>query len=107
MADTFVAVHDNCLASQHGQYVALGTNRGASLATDAVCGIDMRMLGLWSFGKHFPLLGSFACLFLPLLELAQIAADEDQSDHCSDHECDEVVHAFSLEVAHRYYCHNM
>ena len=44
MSDALVGVYDHGFAAEHGQDVALGTDGGASGATDAIVGINLRML---------------------------------------------------------------
>ena len=48
------------LPRDHGQHIALGADAGAGGAADAVVRVDVRMLGLRSFGKQLAFFGGFA-----------------------------------------------
>src|SRR5205085_2792639 len=49
MTDAFVSINDDGFAAEHGEHITFRTNHGASRAADAVVGVNVRMLRLWSF----------------------------------------------------------
>src|ERR1700682_4707253 len=89
MANALVSIYDHGFAGDHRKYVALGTNRGASCTADTVVSVDMWMLGLRTFRKQLPLLGSFVRASIPLLQIPQVSENEEERDGRRDCECDQ------------------
>jgi len=60
-------IDDHRLAAEYSQHVAFGTHFRARAATDAVAGIDVRVLRLWPFGVCVPLRSLARQCFLSLV----------------------------------------
>ena len=68
VADTFVPIHDDGLATDHRQHVAFRADAGAGGAADAVIVVDVRVLRFGSLGVELTLLSGLAGARLPLLQ---------------------------------------
>jgi hypothetical protein len=95
MADAFISVDDNRLATQHCKDVPLRTNVRTSCAADAIRGVDVRMLGLGAIGAKLPLFHRLARLRLNFLSLPEVMKHEEQENDHGDGEGKSVVHKAS------------
>ena len=60
MSNTFMAIHDDCFAADHGEHVAFGADGGAGRASNAVVIVDVGMLRFGAFGEKLSLLSGVA-----------------------------------------------
>jgi hypothetical protein len=55
MTDTILGLNHGGLPSDHPENAALGADRSAPLAADAVGNVNVRMLAPWAFREYFTL----------------------------------------------------
>src|ERR1017187_4029058 len=92
VTDALVSVDDGGFASDHGQHIALGTDRGTSGATDAVVDVNAGMLGLGPLREEFALLRGLAELLFLFLEALEIASQKEQGQYRGKDEGYQRVH---------------
>ena len=81
MSNALMRIDDHRFAAEYSQHVAFGTHFRARAATDAVAGIDVRVLRLWPFGVCVPLRSlarpCFFSLVAPDVEQQRDSNDKD------------------------------
>ena len=98
VANALVSVDDDGLAADHRQHIAFGANAGASSAADAVVRVDVRMLGLGTFGKQLAFFNRFTRTGLLLLLAPEIAEEKEEANEATNPVCNERIHGPRLEV---------
>src|SRR5882762_9343172 len=92
VSDTFVSVHDDCLACQHGEDITLWADGSTSGAANAISSVDVRVLALGPVGIQLSLFSCLASARVPFLQALQISEDKESGNCGGNEEGKEGVH---------------
>src|SRR6476646_11060124 len=96
MPDALVPIHNDSLAADHGEHVALRTDAGAGGAANAVITVDVRVLRFGPFGEQLALLGGLAGASLTLLQAPQVDHQKEKTDNPADAVRNECIHTSEI-----------
>jgi hypothetical protein len=80
MAYALIAVHDNGLASEHCQDIAFRADVSAGSTTDAIIGVDLRVLGTRAFRVQFAFFNGDARLFFLFSHFSEMKKEKGEDD---------------------------
>ena len=88
VTDALVAIHNGRLTANHRKNIALRAHRRAGATANALCSIDVRVLGSWTFGEDFAFFRRVTRSQFTLLLGLEVSAQENECDSSGDQECD-------------------